>query len=230
MLNSSDLRKATSFHQIFTYHSQDTPNHVWFYYPEPVNAAHYRELTYKGTDALINHLAAQYANILPKADENTISKMAPKSISNPPMVVATLGSNTVQLLLTGLAAQRMQHAYMHISPLNSDAGILSLLKSMDAKVLIADSVFYERAESLAAQAEGVQLVRMIEFDPVDELEKDLQTFDYDKDKNEGEESFLLIHTSGTSSSAPKPVWHANNSLLGSPSTPKNQTTITCGLL
>jgi acyl-CoA synthetase (AMP-forming)/AMP-acid ligase II len=229
MSSSSDLPKATSFHQIFTYRSQDNPNHVWFYYPEPVNAAHYRELTYKVTDDLINHLAAQYVDILPKADETTISKMAPESIPNSPMVVAILGSNTVQLLLTGLATQRMQHAYMNICPLTSDAGILSLMKSMDAKVLIADSVFYARAEGVVAQA-GVQLVRMIEFDPIDELEKDLKTFNYNKTKDEGDHSFLLIHTSGTSNSAPKPVWHANKSFLFSPPFGIRKTTLTCGQL
>jgi acyl-CoA synthetase (AMP-forming)/AMP-acid ligase II len=199
--SSLGLSKPTSFHQIFTYRSQDNPNHAWFYYPEPVNAAHYRNLTFKGTDDLLNHLAAQYVEILPKADNNTISKTAPKSIPDPPLVVATLGSNTVQLLLTGLAAQRMQHAYIHMSPLNSDAGILSLMESTDAKVLIADRVFYERAESLTAQIEGVHLARMIEFDPVDELKTDLKPFDYDKTKDEGDNCSFILHTSGTSSSA-----------------------------
>ncbi|KAI9286876.1 hypothetical protein BC943DRAFT_358821 [Umbelopsis sp. AD052] len=150
--------KPTSFHQIFSYRSQDQPDHTWFYYPEPVNAEHYRELTFKGTDDLINHLAAQYSTLLPKADESTVSKTTPNSVPNPPMVVATLGSNNVQLLLTGLEVQRIQHAYMHVSPLNSDAGILSLLESMDAKVLIADNVFYARAEALAAQMEDFDLL------------------------------------------------------------------------
>ncbi|KAI8576589.1 hypothetical protein K450DRAFT_274613 [Umbelopsis ramanniana AG] len=228
--NTSDLPKPTSFHQIFTYRSQDQPNHPWFYYPEPVNAEHYRELTFKGTDDLLNHLAAQYSVLLPKADESTISKTTPNSVPNPPVVVATLGSNTVQTLLTGLAAQRMHHAYMHISPLNSDAGILSLLESMDAKVLIADSVFYARAESLAAQIQGVHLVRMIEFDPVDELKKDLKPFDYDKTRDEGDDCSIIIHTSGTSSSAPKPIWHANKSFLAIPPFGVRKATITTGLL
>ncbi|KAG2188900.1 hypothetical protein INT44_004040 [Umbelopsis vinacea] len=213
MTNASDLPKPTSFHQIFSYRSQDQPNHTGFYYPEPVNAEHYRELTFKGTDDLINHLAAQYATLLPKADESTISKATPKSVPNPPMVVATLGSNNFQLLLTGLAAQRMKHCYIHISPLNSDAGILSLLESMDAKVLIADNVFYARAEALAAQTEGVYLISMIEFDPVDELKKDLETFNYDKTRDEGENCSFIIHTSGTSSSAPKPIGMQTNPCL-----------------
>ncbi|KAI8576588.1 hypothetical protein K450DRAFT_274612 [Umbelopsis ramanniana AG] len=230
MTNSSHLPKPTSFHQIFTYRSQDKPNHPWFYYPEPVNAEHYRELTFKGTDDLLNHLAAQYVMLLPKADKNTISKMAPKSVPNPPLVVATLGSNTAQTLLTGFSVQRMQHAYMHISPLNSDAGILSLLESIDAKVLIADSVFYVRAKTLAAQMEGVQLVRMIEFDPVDELKRDLKPFDYDKTRDEGDNCSFIIHTSGTSSSAPKPIWHANKSFLASPPFAIRKATITTGLL
>ncbi|KAG2188898.1 hypothetical protein INT44_004038 [Umbelopsis vinacea] len=230
MAKSSDLPKPTSFHQIFSYRSQDQPNHTWFYYPEPVNAEHYRELTFKGTDDLINHLAAQYATLLPKADESTVSKTTPNSVPNPPMVVATLGSNNVQLLLTGLAVQRMQHAYMHVSPLNSDAGILSLLESMDAKVLIADNVFYARAEALAAQMESVHLVRMIEFDPVDELKKDLKTFNYDKTRDEGDNCSFIIHTSGTSSSAPKPIWHANKSFLTSPPFVSRKTSITTGLL
>lgn len=101
---------------------------------------------------------------------------------------------------------------------------------MDDKFLITDSVLYERAESLAVQSEGFQLIDMTEFNPVNELEKDLKIFDYDKDKNEADDSFLLIHTSGDSSSAPNSVWHANRSLLGSASAPNNQTTITCGLL
>ncbi|KAG2175204.1 hypothetical protein INT44_007692 [Umbelopsis vinacea] len=225
-----DLSKPTSFHQIFSYRSQDQPNHTWFYYPEPVNAEHYRELTFKGTDDLINHLAAQYSTLLPKADKSTISKATPKSIPNPPMVVATLGSNNVQLLLTGLAAQRMQHCYIHISPLNSDAGILSLLESMDAKVLIADHVFYARAEILAAQMQGVHLARMIEFDPVDELKKDLKTFDYDITRDESNDCSFILHTSGTSSSAPKAIWHANKSMLTSPPFVVRMTTITTGLL
>lgn len=74
----------------------------------------------KGADALLSHLAAPYIDLLPKVDETTISKTAPNTIPEPPMVVATLVSNTVQVLLTGLAAQRLGHAYMHISPLNSD--------------------------------------------------------------------------------------------------------------
>ncbi|KAI9286874.1 hypothetical protein BC943DRAFT_378951 [Umbelopsis sp. AD052] len=228
--NSLNLSKPTSFHQIFSYRSQDQPDHTWFYYPEPVNAEHYRELTFKGTDDLINHLAAQYATLLPKANESTISKATPKSVPNPPMVVATLGSNNVQLLLTGLAAQRMQHCYIHISPLNSDAGILSLLESMDAKVLIADHVFYARAETLAAQMEGVHLVRMIEFDPVDELKKDLKSFGYDKLRDESNDCSYILHTSGTGSSAPKPIWHANKSFLAKPPFVVRMTTITTGLL
>ncbi|KAG2188899.1 hypothetical protein INT44_004039 [Umbelopsis vinacea] len=230
MTNASDLPKPTSFHQIFSYRSQDQPNHTWFYYPEPVNAEHYRELTFKGTDDLINHLAAQYATLLPKADESTISKATPKSVPNPPMVVATLGSSNVQTLLTGLAVQRMQHTFMHISPLNSDAGILSLVESMDSKVLIADSVFYARAETLVAQMEGVHLVRMIEFDPVDELKEDLKSFDYDRKRDESDDCCFILHTSGTSSSAPKPIWHANRPLLTTPPFAVRKTTITFGLL
>ncbi|KAI8579227.1 hypothetical protein K450DRAFT_243388, partial [Umbelopsis ramanniana AG] len=230
MPSSTDLLKATSFHQIFTYRSQDLPDHTWFYYPEPTNAAHYRSLTYKDTDVLLDHLAAQYAEILPKADNNTVSKTAPQSIPHPPLVVATLGSNNIQLLLTGLAAQRLQHAYLHISPLNSDAGIVSLLQSVDAKVLIADNVFYERAASLAAQVEGVHIVRMIEFDPVDELKKDLKTFAYDKTRNEGDDSSFIFHTSGTSSSAPKPIWITNKSYIQGPPLFISKTTLTTGLI
>ncbi|KAI9286875.1 hypothetical protein BC943DRAFT_358819 [Umbelopsis sp. AD052] len=230
MTNASDLPKPTSFHQIFSYRSQDQPDHTWFYYPEPVNAEHYRELTFKGTDDLINHLAAQYAILLPKADESTISKATPKSVPNPPMVVATLGSSNIQTLLTGLAVQRMQHTFMHISPLNSDAGILSLVESMDSKVLIADSVFYARAENLVAQMEGVHLVRMIEFDPVDELKEDLKSFDYDRKRDESNDCCFILHTSGTSSSAPKPIWHANRPLLTTPPFAVRNTTITFGLL
>jgi acyl-coenzyme A synthetase/AMP-(fatty) acid ligase len=146
------------------------------------------------------------------------------------MVVATIGSNNVQLLLTGLAAQRMQHAYLHISPLNSDAGIVSLLESVGAKVLIADTVFYERAASLASQVEGVHIVRMIEFDPVDELKKDLKPFNYNKTKDEGDESSIIFHTSGTSSSAPKPLWHSNKAFLQAPPSLITNTTLTTGLM
>jgi acyl-CoA synthetase (AMP-forming)/AMP-acid ligase II len=230
MPSSTDLPKATSFHQIFTYRSQDLPDHTWFYYPEPVNAAHYRSLTFKDTDVLLDHLAAHYVDLLPNADHTTISKTAPESIPQPPLVVATLGSNNVQLLLTGLAAQRLQHAYLHISPLNSDAGIVSLLESVDAKVLIADTVFYDRAASLAAQVEGVHLVRMIEFDPVDELKTYLKPFAYDRTKDEGDQSSIIFHTSGTSSSAPKPIWHANKAFLQGPPTFIRKTTLTSGLM
>ncbi|KAH8550896.1 hypothetical protein BGW37DRAFT_529410 [Umbelopsis sp. PMI_123] len=226
----STLVRPTSWHQIFTYWTQVIPNDTWFYYPEPVNGAHYRELTYKGTDDLLNHLAAQYTDILPKADESTVSRTAPKSIPNPPMVVATLGSNNIQLLLTGLAVQRMQHAYIHISPLNSDAGIVTLLESLDAKVLIADSVFYDRAAGLAAQIKGLQLVRLIDFDPVDELKNDLKTFNYDTTKNEGDNCTFIIHTSGTSGSAPKPIWRHNIGLLHPMTTPARSTTLTTGLM
>ncbi|KAI9286485.1 hypothetical protein BC943DRAFT_359071 [Umbelopsis sp. AD052] len=230
MPTSTDLPKPTSFHQIFTYRSQDLPDHTWFYYPEPTNAAHYRSLTFKDTDLLLDHLAAQYAELLPKADNNTVSKTAPECIPHPPLVVATLGSNNVQLLLTGVATQRLQHAYLHISPLNSDAGIMSLLKTVDAKVLIADDVFYERAASLAAQVEGVHIVRMIEFDPVDELKKDLKTFAYDKTRDEGDDCSLIFHTSGTSSSAPKPIWHANKAFLQGPQVFLSKITLTTGLM
>jgi acyl-CoA synthetase (AMP-forming)/AMP-acid ligase II len=227
---STDLPEPTSFHQLFYYRSYVNPDDVWFYYPEPVAAEYYKGLTYKGANNLISHLAAQYKEVMPQRDETTISKNAPKSIPEPPMVVATLGSNNVQLALTGLAAQRMQHAYLHMSPLNSDAGIVSLLQSVDAKVLIADSVFYDRAQKLAAQVEGLCFLRMIEFDPEEELKKELKTFDFDPKKNEGLNSSLIFHTSGTSSSAPKPVWHTNQGFLFVPAIGIRKTTLTTGLM
>ncbi|GAB5588432.1 hypothetical protein Unana1_03332 [Umbelopsis nana] len=227
---SSDLPQPTSYHQLFAYRSHTSPNDAWFYYPEPEAAKYYKELTYKGANDLISHLAAQYAEILPKADETTISKTAPESIPEPPMVVTTLASNNVQLLLTGLAAQRMQHAFLHMSPLNSDTGIISLVKSVDCKVLIADDVFYARAEKLAAQVEGLRLVRMIDFDPLDELTKDLKTFDFDLHKNEGLNSTVILHTSGTSGSAPKPIWHTNSGMMFAPTFSIRKTTLTTGLV
>jgi acyl-coenzyme A synthetase/AMP-(fatty) acid ligase len=71
---------------------------------------------------------------------------------------------------------------------------------------------------------------MIEFDPVDELKKDLKTFDYDATKDEGDNSNYIIHTSGTSGSAPKPIWHGNTSLLRSLKMPLRNTTLTTGLM
>ncbi|KAI9286877.1 hypothetical protein BC943DRAFT_351093 [Umbelopsis sp. AD052] len=71
---------------------------------------------------------------------------------------------------------------------------------------------------------------MIEFDPVDELKKDLKPFDYDKTKNEGDDCSYIMHTSGTSSSSPKPIWHANKSLLGTPSLAGSKATISTGLV
>jgi acyl-CoA synthetase (AMP-forming)/AMP-acid ligase II len=230
IMPSHDLPAPTSYHQLFAYRGRTVPDSPWFYYPEPVAAEEYRVLTYKGADDLISHLAAQYAEILPARDESTISKSAPKAIPEPPMVVATLASNNVQLALTGLAAQRMQHSYIHVSPLNSDSGIATLLKNVDARVLLADNVFFERAEKLVAQIEGLQLYRMINFDPVDELKKDLKTFDYDSNKDEGRNSGLIFHTSGTSSSAPKPIWHANCSFLAVPPMAVRKTTLTTGLM
>jgi acyl-CoA synthetase (AMP-forming)/AMP-acid ligase II len=227
---STDLPSPTSYHQLFSYRARTNPDDPWFYYPEPVTAEKYRILTYKGADALIGHLAAQYSEILPKADATTISKTAPNSIPEPPMVVTTLASNTVQLVVTGMAAQRMQHAFLHMTPLNSDTGIVSLLKAVDAKVLIADTVFYERAEKLAAQVEGVVLVKMIEFDPIDELAKDLKTFAFDAKKDEGNNSSIIFHTSGTSSSAPRPIWHANKGLLFDPPVANRKITMTTGLV
>ncbi|KAI8577128.1 hypothetical protein K450DRAFT_274149 [Umbelopsis ramanniana AG] len=229
MSSSTGLPKATSFHQVIAYRAQELPDHTWFYYPEPANAAHYRSLTFKDTDMLLDHLAAQYEKLLPIADSSTVSKTAPASIPQPPLVTATLCSSNVQLLLTGLAVQRLQHAYAHISPLNSDAGIVSLMKSVDAKVLIADNVFYERAASLAAQVEGIHIVRMIKFDPVDELKKDLKTFAYDKTKDEGSYCSAILHTSGTTSSTPKPIWHTNKSFLEGLPLVIRKTTLALGL-
>jgi len=213
---SSDLPQPTSYHQLFAYRSRTNPNDVWFYYPEPEGAKYYKELTYKGANDLIGHLAAQYAEILPKADESTISKTAPKSIPEPPMVVTTLASNKVQLVLTGLAAYRLQHACLHMSPSSSDTGIISLLQSVDSKVLIADDVFYARAEKLATQVEGLRLVRMIDFDPLDELKKDLKIFDFDLNRNEGLNSSIILH--------------ANNSFSFSPPSVIRRATLTTGLV
>lgn len=227
---ANNLPAPTSYHQLFAYRGLTAPDSPWFHYPEPVTADKYRVLTYKGADDLISHLAAQYAEVLPERNEHTISSNAPKSLPEPPMVVATLGSNNVQLALTGLAAQRLQHAYLHMSPLNSDTGIVTLLKTVDARVLLADDVFYERAERLAAQIEGLQLHRMINFDPVDELKKELRTFNYDTNKDESNNSGLIFHTSGTSSSAPKPVWHANSSFMKIPPMGVRRTTLTTGLM
>ncbi|KAG2181117.1 hypothetical protein INT43_008699 [Umbelopsis isabellina] len=227
---ANNLPTPTSYHQLFAYRGLTVPDSPWFHYPEPVTADKYRVLTYKGADDLISHLAAQYADVLPERNEHTISSNAPKSLPEAPMVVATLGSNNVQLALTGLAAQRLQHAYIHVSPLNSDTGIVTLLKTVDARVLLADDVFYERAEKLAAQIEGLQLHRMISFDPVDELKKDLRTFAYDINKDESKNSGLIFHTSGTSSSAPKPIWHANASFMHIPPMGVLRTTLTTGLM
>jgi hypothetical protein len=209
----TDLPTPTSSHQLFAYRAKLNPDSAWVYYPEPVTAEKYRCLTYKGADALLSHLAAQYIYLLPKVDETTISKTAPKSIPKPPMVVATLVSNTVQALLTGLAAQRLGHAYMHISPLNSDIGIISLLHSVDAKVLISDETYFDRAAKLATQGDDVRVIRMIEFDPIDELNKGTKSFNFDISTDEGANCALILHTSGTSSSAPKPIWWPNKGVM-----------------
>src|ERR1700731_3428091 len=116
------------------------------------------------------------------------------------------------------------------SPSSSDTGIISLLQSVDSKVLIADDVFYARAEKLAAQVEGLRLVRTIDFDPLDELTKDLKTFDFDLHKNEGLNSTVILHTSGTSSSAPKPIWHANSNVMFALDFSIRKTTLTTGLV
>ncbi|GAB5588499.1 hypothetical protein Unana1_03399 [Umbelopsis nana] len=116
-----------------------------------------------------------------------------------------------------------------MSPSSSDTGITSFLQSVDCKVLIADDVFYARAEKLATQVEGLRLVRMIDFDPLDELKKDLKIFDFDLNKNEGLNSSIILHTSGTSGFAPKPIWHANNSFLFSPPSVSRRATLTTGL-
>jgi acyl-CoA synthetase (AMP-forming)/AMP-acid ligase II len=198
VMPATDLPKPTSYHQLFWHRAQTIPDAPYFFYPEPVAAEEYRILTYKGADNLISHLAARYSEILPERKESTISRAAPKSLTEPPMVIATLASNKAQLVLTGLAAQRMQHAFVHMTPLNSDAGIVSLLNAVDARVLLADKIFYERAEKLAAQVENLKLVPMIEFDPLDELKKELKTFGFDLNKDESQNSTIIFHTSGTS--------------------------------
>jgi acyl-coenzyme A synthetase/AMP-(fatty) acid ligase len=197
----------TSFSQLFAQQAHENREKTWIYYPEPITAEKYRCLTYGGADKLMSHLAAVYQELMPEATNETVSKTAPKLLDSPPMVVATMASNNVQCLLTGLASQRLGHPYIHISHLNSDIGIVSLLKSVDARVLIADSVFIDRAKSLALDVEGLHVISMIDFDPIDELKKPLRSFNTDTSSNELSKCCLIMHTSGTTNSAPKPMWH-----------------------
>jgi acyl-coenzyme A synthetase/AMP-(fatty) acid ligase len=154
-----------SVHQIFAVQPEQSPDTPWIYCPEP-EADKYRHLTFKDANTVISHLAALYDRLVPKPnDPGAASRVAPKSIPVAPVVVATLVSSNIQALLSGFALQRIGCAYIHISPNCSDVVVASLIKSVDARVVMTDRVFGERTKSIAANVSEPRIIEMIEDDP-----------------------------------------------------------------
>jgi hypothetical protein len=72
---------------------------------------------------------------------------------------------------------------------------------VDAKVLISDETYFDRVAKLATQGVSVRVIRMTEFDLIHELNNGTKFFNFDISTDESANCALILHTSGTSSSA-----------------------------
>lgn len=106
---------------------------------------------------------------------------------------------------------------MVVSPRNSEAAIVDLLKKTESTILITDIKYKPLAESFAAQVLGVKSITQDPLDTETLLQESLNPnhvniLNYDFSDEDIEKIPLIAHTSG-SAAFPKPISISNRCLF-----------------
>ncbi|KAL9551294.1 hypothetical protein MBANPS3_004319 [Mucor bainieri] len=156
-----------------------------------------KKLTYSDVDRLATNLACKYAYAVMDVD-----------------VVSFIGDHSICYMIVMLALLKLRIPMFAISPRNSEAAVVDLLKKTESKLLITESKYRSIGEAASAHIADVNLMVISPLD-IDNLVKQplnphFQEFlNFEFSDGDIDKTVVIIHSSGTTS-FPKPVRFSNN--------------------
>ncbi|KAL7325927.1 hypothetical protein PS15p_208343 [Mucor circinelloides] len=185
------------FKSFTNYMNEQTKMHADKVFARYYSQNGFKTLTYADVDRLATNLACKWAYAVQDVD-----------------VVSFISDHNMCYLIVMLALLKLRIPMFTISPRNSEAAVINLLKKTESKLLIIEAKYESIGNAAAAQVADVNLMVISPLD-IDHLVKqplnpNFQEFlDFDFSDKDINKTAIICHSSGTTS-FPKPVKFSNN--------------------
>ncbi|CAO3664962.1 unnamed protein product [Umbelopsis ramanniana] len=192
--------KYPTVHQLFTAIAENFSSSIYIQHWKDPNDDHPSSLTYHEVDVITNNLARRLHNEY--------------GLHGQP--VAYLADHSIQYGFFLIALVKLGCRIMLLSPKNSEAAIVDLMKRTDTKFLLHNKRFEKEANSVVDQIDGVAsfLAFDVDIEKFKELDNDAQSIPFmdDSSENPTEKIAFIIHSSGTTG-FPKPIYLSNRYMV-----------------
>ncbi|CAO3614543.1 unnamed protein product [Mucor fragilis] len=160
----------------------------------------YKTLSYADVDRIATNLACEWCSKVKGYD-----------------VVAFIADHSVQYFLCVLACLKLRVTFLALSPRNSEAAVVNLLKKTDCRFIFSTKKYATLAQSAAAKVDGTVCQVLPSFDLAGRIKQPLNSIapkvlDRKFTKKDIDKTCAILHSSG-STAFPKPIRISNRYLV-----------------